>query len=217
MTVNGLGYYVFAAVAVLAALAVVASPSLHQAAYALAALGGAVGVLFLVLGNELLFAIQVLVYGLAVPAMVLVAIDLTGAHPRRRDRRAADFTGWWPIALAAACGLAALLLGVFAVSSNSWTVGGVHPQDSTTRQMGELIFKTYALPFGVSAVLLLTALVGAVVVGRRDDLEEELEAVEEARRRREERMLRRREDRERARRAQRPASVGAGDTEQEPG
>jgi NAD(P)H-quinone oxidoreductase subunit 6 len=217
VTVNGVAYYPFAAVAVLAALAVVGTSSLHRAAYSLGIMGAAVGLLFLVLGNELLFAFQVLVYSLAVPALVLVALDLTGAHPRREDRRQAAFTGWWPIALAVACGLAALLLGVFAVSTDSWTIGGAAPQESTTRQMGELIFKTYALPFAVSAVLLLTALVGAVVIARRDDLEEELEAAEEARRRREERMRRRREDRERARRAQRPTPVGAGDGEQETG
>ena len=208
MTVNGIGYYVFAAAAVLTALAVVASPSLHRAAYALAGFGASVGLLFMVLGNELLFAVQVLVYGLAVPGLLLVALDLTGARRRSEDRRAGAFTGWWPIALAAACGLAALLLGVFAVSSGSWTTGGTAPEGGTTRRMGELIFRTYALPFAISAVLLLTALAGAVVTGRRDDLEEELEAAEEARRRREERMRRRREDRERARRTQRPAAVG---------
>jgi len=218
VTVNGIGYWVFAALAVMAAVAVVASPSLHRAAYALAGLGGAVGFLFVVLGNELLFAFEVLVYGLAVPALIWVALDLAGARVRREDRSAGDHTGWWPFALAAACGLGALLLGVFAVSSGSWTTGSPAGDESTTRQMGELIFKTYALPFAVSAVLLLTALVGAVVTGRRDDLEEELEAAEEARRRREDRMRRRREDRERARRAQRPAAVGAadGDPEVEP-
>jgi NADH:ubiquinone oxidoreductase subunit 6 (subunit J) len=215
VTVNGIGYFVFAAAAVLAALAVVAQPSLHRSAYALAGLGVSVGLLFMLLGNELLLAVEVLVYGLAVPALILVALDLTGARTRRGDRRAAAFTGWWPLALAAACGVAALLLGVFAVSGGSWTAATVGPQGSTTRQMGELIFKTYALPFGISAVLLLTALVGAVVTGRRDDLEEELEAAEEARKRREERMRRRREDRERARRAQRPATVAAGDAGEE--
>ena len=211
MTVNGVGYYVFAAIAVIAAVGVVGQPSLHRAAYALAALGVATGLLFMDLGNELLLGVEVLVYGLAVPALSLVALDLAGTHSRREDERAAAFTGWWPFALAAACGLAALLLGVFAVSGGSWTQRGIAAGDqSTTRQMGELIFKTYALPFAVSAVLLLTALVGAVVVGRRDDLEEELEAAEEARRQRQDRMRRRREDRERARRAQRPAAALAG-------
>jgi len=192
VTVNGFGFWVFAVLAVMAAVAVVASPTLHRAAYALAGLGVATGLLFVVLGNELLFAVEVLVYGLAVPALLWVAIDLVGARAAREDRRAAAHTGWWPLALAAACGLGALLLGVFAVSSGSWTSGPPAGDQATTRQMGELIFRTYALPFGVSAVLLLTALVGAVVTGRRDDLEEELEAAEEARRRREERMRRRR-------------------------
>jgi NADH-quinone oxidoreductase subunit J len=207
VSVSGIAFYAFAAVAVLAALAVVGLPELRQAAYALAALGAAVGLLFLLVGNELLFAAQLLVYGLAVPAVLLVAVTLT--QGRKRDEGAGWLSSWWPVAVLVALGIGALLLGVVAVSGDTW-VKGTYALDgqAVTRPMGELIFKRYALPFGVSAVLLLTALVGAVVTGRRDDLEEELEAAEAARRQREERMRRRREDRERARQAQRPAAVG---------
>jgi len=202
VTVNGVGYYVFAAAAVLTAAAVVGLRSLHRAALALAGFGVAVGLLFLVLGNELLFAAEVLVYGLAVPALVLLALDLTRVRGRE-DVREAGFTRWWPLGLAAACGMGALLLGVMAVSTGSWVEGGAHAGGSVTREMGVTLFRTFALPFAVAAVLLLTALAGAVLTARRDDLEEELEAAELSRRRREERMRRRREDRERARRAQR--------------
>ena len=212
MTVNGIAFYVFAAVALLAAIAVAVLPSLRLAAYALAALGAATALLFLTLGNELLFAAELLVYGLAVPALVLTALSLV--HARRGAEQAEEarpFTTWWPVAVLVGLGTAALLLGVAAVSTSAWR-GGSYPSDATAAQtMGELIFRTYALPFATSAVLLLTALVGAVVIGRRDDLEEELEEAERERRRREERMRRRREDRERARRAQRPAAVGDGE------
>jgi NADH:ubiquinone oxidoreductase subunit 6 (subunit J) len=209
VTANGVGYYAFAAVAVLSACAVVGARSLHRAAWGLAGFGAGLALLFLDLGNELLFAAELLVYGMAVPALVLVALDLTRVRGRE-DVREASFSRWWPLGLAAACGAGALLLGVVAVSGTSWVIGSPQGDGSVTRQMGELIFKTYALPFGISAVLLLTALVGAVLTARRDDLEEELEAAEQARRHREERMRRRREDRERARRAQRPAAVAAG-------
>jgi NADH-quinone oxidoreductase subunit J len=213
MSVNGIAFYAFAAVAVLAALAVVGLPELRHAAYALAGLGAAVGLLFLLVGNELLFAAQLLVYGLAVPAVLLVAVTLT--RGRRRDEGAGWLSSWWPVAVLVALGIGALLLGVVAVSGDAW-VKGQYALDgqAVTQPMGELLVKRYALPFGVSAVLLLTALVGAVVTGRRDDLEEELEAAEAARRQREERMRRRREDRDRARAAQRPAAV-AGQAEGE--
>jgi NADH-quinone oxidoreductase subunit J len=209
VTANGVGYYAFAAVAVLSAGGVVGARSLHRAAWALAGFGVGLALLFLDLGNELLFAAELLVYGMAVPALVLVALDLTRARGRE-DVREAAFSRWWPAGLAAACAAGALLLGVMAVSGSSWVTGSPQGDAGVTQQMGELIFKTYALPFGVGAVLLLTALVGAVLTARRDDLEEELEAAEQARRHREERMRRRREDRERARRAQRPAAVTAG-------
>jgi NADH-quinone oxidoreductase subunit J len=205
VSVNGIAFYVVAAAAVAAALGVVLLPSLRQAAYALAGLGVAVGLVFLLLGNELLFATEVLVYGLAVPSVVVVATRLVR---RGGDERLGALTGWWPIAALVGVGTAALLLGVAAVSTSAWSQGSYPAGDqAVARQMGELVFRTYALPFAVSGVLLLTALVGAVVTARRDDLEEELEAAEQARRRREDRVRRRREDRDRARRAQRPAAV----------
>jgi NADH-quinone oxidoreductase subunit J len=210
VSVNGIAFYVFAAVALLAAVAVVVLPSLRHAAYALAGLGAGTALLFLTLGNELLFAAELLVYGLAVPALVLTAATLIRAREREAAR---PFTAWWPIAVLVGLGTAALLLGVAAVSTGAWSKG-TYPGDLTaTRTMGELIFRTYALPFAASAVLLLTALVGAVVTGRRDDLEEELEASERERRQREDRMRRRREDRERARRAARPAGVAEGEVQ----
>jgi NAD(P)H-quinone oxidoreductase subunit 6 len=209
VSVNGIAFYGAAGLAVLAALAVAGLPSLRQAAYALAGLGVATALVFLTLGNELLFATELLVYGLAVPALMLTATTLvqprTGARATGRER---SLSTWWPVALLVGLGTAALLLGVAAVSTGAWSTGTYPTGDaSVTSRMGELIFRTYALPFAASAVLLLTALVGAVVIGRRDDLEEELEVTEQARRRREERVRRRREDRERARRAQRPAAV----------
>jgi NADH:ubiquinone oxidoreductase subunit 6 (subunit J) len=38
----------------------------------------------------------------------------------------------------------------------------------TTRSVGEVIFSAYVLPFEVVSVLLLAALVGAIVIARRD-------------------------------------------------
>ena len=212
MSVNGVLFYIVAALALLAALGVVTLPSLRHAAYALAGLGAATALVFMILGNELLFAVELLVYGLAVPALVLTATTLI--HARERDGASA-FTSWWPVGVLVGLGTGALLLGVAAVSTSAWAQA-TYPADITvTQRMGELIFRTYALPFAASAVLLLTALVGAVVTGRRDDLEAELEEAERERRQREERMRRRREDRERARRAQRPATVAAGDAGEE--
>jgi NADH-quinone oxidoreductase subunit J len=206
VSVNGIAFYVFAAAALLAAGAVVGLPSLRQAGYALAGLGVATALVFLLLGNELLFAAELLVYGLAVPALVVTTTSLL--RPRARGEEAGPFTRWWPVGALIGLGTAALLLGVAAVSTGVWSQGSYPAGDpSVTARMGELVFRTYALPFAASAVLLLAAMVGAVVTARRDDLEEELEATEAARRQREERMRRRREDRERARRAQRPAAV----------
>jgi NADH-quinone oxidoreductase subunit J len=49
--------------------------------------------------------------------------------------------------------------------------GGVHITNgapTTTAQIGDAIFSTYLVPFEVASVLLLAALVGAIVLARRD-------------------------------------------------
>jgi hypothetical protein len=71
-----------------------------------------------------------------------------------------------------------------------------------------VLLNTYALPFEVASVLLLAALIGAIVIARRDSAEEAMERAEAQRREREERVRRRREDRLRARR---PATAAADD------
>ncbi|MGH2731285.1 MAG: NADH-quinone oxidoreductase subunit J family protein, partial [Actinomycetota bacterium] len=42
-------------------------------------------------------------------------------------------------------------------------------EGTKTRALGEVIFSSYVLPFEVVSVLLLAALVGAVVIARRDE------------------------------------------------
>src|SRR5258706_13519299 len=120
MSVNGVAFYVFAAVAVLAAVAVVGLPSLRHAAYALAALGVATALLFLTLGNELLFAAELLIYGLAVPAVVLTAATLIRTRASEHD---GAYTSWWPIAVLVGMGTGALPLAVAAVSTSAWSPG----------------------------------------------------------------------------------------------
>src|SRR4029077_11162399 len=105
----------------------------------------------------------------------------------------------------------AVMLGVIAGSRDTW-VQAPYPQNlldsGTTETIGKVLLNTYALPFEVASVLLLAALIGAIVIARRDSSEAAMERHESQRREREERVRRRREDRLRARR---PAAAAADD------
>ena len=158
---------VFAVIAVgmaVAALRVVTARNvMHAALYLVATLLGAAA-LFILLLAEFVAWVQVLVYVGAIVVLMLFGLMLT-----RAPIGPANFDNDQKL-LAAVCAGA-----VFGVSS--WImIEAFEGQEielgdvgTKTREVGEVIFSSFVLPFEVVSVLLLAALVGAVVIARRDD------------------------------------------------
>jgi NADH-quinone oxidoreductase subunit J len=201
VTVNPVAFYVIATLVVATAIAVVTVPNIIHAAVALIGCFFMIAALYLAIGADFLAATQLLIYAGAIPVLIIFAVMLTRGSMRREGN---GWVRWWPLALLVTMGLGAVLLGVVAVSRDRWHLG-TYPQqlldDGTTRTIGDALLNRYALPFEVASVLLLVALVGAVLLARRDESEAALERTEEDRRQREDRVRRRREERDRARRA----------------
>ena len=120
-----------------------------------------VAVCFLILGAQFLAAAQVLVYAGAI--MVLFLFSVTLLAPREAPRL---LVGGWGQRLA-------LLLGVLVAGALSWLAceavygrverSAVH---GTTEGFSALLLGPYALPFEATAFVLLTAVVGAVILGK---------------------------------------------------
>ena len=205
MTINPVAFYVIATLVVGGALAVVALPTIVHAAYALIGCFFSIGALYLLIGADFLAAAQILIYAGAIPVLIIFAIMLTRGSMTREGN---GYVRMWPLALLVTMGLGAVLLGVFAGSRDTW-VQAAYPQHlldaGTTETLGRVLLTTYALPFEVASVLLLVALIGAIVIARRDSAEVAMDRLEAQRREREERVRRRREDRVRARR---PGAAG---------
>ena len=200
MTINPVAFYVISTLVVGGALAVVTLRTIVHAAYALIGCFFFIGALYLLIGADFLAAAQILIYAGAIPVLIIFAIMLT-----RGSMTAAGngFVRLWPLALLVTMGLGAVLLGVIAGSRDTW-VQSPYPQNlldsGTTETIGKVLLNTYALPFEVASVLLLAALIGAIVLARRDSAEAAMERHEAQRQEREERVRRRRDDRLRARR-----------------
>ncbi|HVE76327.1 MAG TPA: NADH-quinone oxidoreductase subunit J [Actinomycetota bacterium] len=157
--------WVFIGVAVvmsIAAIRLVTTKNLvHGALYLVVTLMG-VAVVFLLTAAEFVAWVQVLIYVGAVIVLLLFGLMLTKAPIGRtaldNDRR----------------GFAALVaLGIFAVTGTVlWTsFEGKEIQvghSVTTEQLGTELFTRFVLPFEVVSVLLLAALVGAVILAKRD-------------------------------------------------
>jgi NADH-quinone oxidoreductase subunit J len=165
---QNLFFYAIAAVMVGAAVVVVTSRNVVRAALALIVVFAGVAAQFLLLAAEFVAVTQVLVYIGAIMVLMLFGIMLT----RGRIGRDVDMTNehWWVGVITAV-----LVVGVMGYSlvdafgddpvpaERSITTGG-----SNTSAVSDSIFSQYLIPFEVVSVLLLAALVGAIVIARKD-------------------------------------------------
>ncbi len=154
---------IVAALIVFAAVRLVTTRNLvHGALYLLAVLAGA-AILFLLFLAEFVAWVQVLVYIGAVVVLLLFGLMLTRAPIGKMVLDSQTR----PLA-------AVVSLAIFAITSTVvWkTFKGqrVHfSKPGTVSTLGEAIFSRYVLPFEIVSVVLLAALVGAVVLARKEE------------------------------------------------
>ncbi|HEY3142841.1 MAG TPA: NADH-quinone oxidoreductase subunit J, partial [Acidimicrobiales bacterium] len=162
-------FYVFAAVIVGAALAVVTTKNVVRAALYLITVFAGIVAIYLLLAAEFVAVTQILVYIGAIMVLMLFGIMLTRARIGRDTQLTHDH--WW-IGLVTAVAL----LGVMGYSLIDAYGDDALPHDtriqtvngSNTATVGDTIFAQYLIPFEVVSVLLLAALVGAIVLARKD-------------------------------------------------
>jgi len=163
LVAQNIAFGLIALVIIGAALRVVTTNDVvHAALYLVLVLAG-VGGLYFILGAEFVGTAQILVYIGAIIVLFLFGIMLTrapigGEADLDNDQR-------WLGGL-----IAVLLLAILGYTLIDRWDDSQLPADTvvTTAQVSDAIFSTYLLPFEVISVLLLAALVGAIVVARRD-------------------------------------------------
>ncbi len=164
-------FYLFATLAVGAALLVVTQRNPMYGAIALLLSFLAVAGLFFLRHAELVGAIQVFVYGGGIMVLFLFVIMLVNLHRLPEGPR---FLAQSPLALVVAVVLVGLL--VFVLLGTVWS-GGAGPTTElvsidgkvvgNTQAVGWSLYRQFLLPFEVASVFLLVAMIGAVVLGRR--------------------------------------------------
>jgi hypothetical protein len=187
MTVSAAGFYIVAALLLVATAAAVALPRLRHSGAAAALALALVGLLAIVSGAYALGVAQLLVAGIL---SATFALTLLRREPYCRIAPSSPATSkrWW-IGAAVAGGFAPLFVVPFALSSEGFSVGS-----AVARLITVLHYRApYALV--IAAVLAVTAVGVAFMLGRTSEDERELDRTEAERRQREERVRRRREDR----------------------
>ena len=152
-------------VAIASALLVVTTKQVVHAGLWLVVSLGAIAGCFLVMSAEFVAWMQVLIYVGAVVVLLLFALMLTRAPIGRSDDL--NTSNKW-IAGAVALASTAVLVVLFVDGYSRTMVEVDSGANGSATAIGEAIFSYWVLPFEALSVLLLSALVGAIVISRRE-------------------------------------------------
>ncbi len=163
---DALVFLVFAVIATVCGVLVVTQKHPVSSALALIGVMGALAVLYLLLGAQFIAAAQVIVYAGAIMVLFVFVIMLLNAGAERRTQGSAiaRFLGV-PMLIVFLGALAYVLWRMFPgdarVQFGDYTGGA--PLD-----VGRALFTTYLLPFEITSILVLIAIVGAVLLAYKE-------------------------------------------------
>jgi len=164
-------FAILAVVAVASALGMLLSRDAVYSALNLILNFATVAVFYLLLDAPFIALTQVTVYAGAIMVLFLFVIMLLGA-----ERLRTKSTLSWQQPVAIILGIILLLEAIYVIFFRPGTkpeVGEVAAGFGSPAAVGELLFNKYLLPFEVTSILLLTAIVGAIVLTLRRDKSQE--------------------------------------------
>jgi NADH-quinone oxidoreductase subunit J len=156
-------FFLFAAVAIGAAINVLVQRHVLYSALSLIVMLTAVSVLFIFLRADFLAVIQVIVYAGAIMVLFTFVIMLLNLPA---DEDGVDRLRWLKF-----IGIPLGLFLLFLIIATLWNVEPLRstsPMIGSPRAIGTSLFNDYLLPFEVTSLLILIALVGAVVFAKKD-------------------------------------------------
>ncbi|NOX29279.1 MAG: NADH-quinone oxidoreductase subunit J [Actinobacteria bacterium] len=164
LVAQNIAFGIIAAIACISAVRMVTTQNVVHAALYLVAVLASLAAIYILLVAEFVATTQFLVYIGAVMVLFLFGVMLTRAPTTGDSRLTGDH---WPIGL----GVAVMLAGVLTYVVLDFFGSDQLPNDPIvfdTADVGDSIFSTYLVPFEAVSVLLLAALIGAIVLVRKD-------------------------------------------------
>lgn len=169
-------FFIFAVIAVAGAVLLILAKEPIHSALSLILVMVALASLYLLLGAEFIAAVQIIVYAGAVMVLFVFVIMLLNAGVEER-------TDWSKLAKWAGLPLGIFLLlwlalwvarspvaAAVAGTPVANTAGAANPNGAfSTRALSETLFRTYLFPFEATSILILIAILGALVLGKRGE------------------------------------------------
>ncbi|WP_058300316.1 NADH-quinone oxidoreductase subunit J [Gorillibacterium timonense] len=125
--------------------------------------------LYLMLGADFVAFVQVLIYAGAVSILMIFGIMLTKHRSDAEEEATTAATGRVHEILTAVGVLALFGVLYYAIQKASFPAVPTAEANNTTLEIGKLLMSRHAIPFEIMAVLLTVALVGAIVIAKREE------------------------------------------------
>ena len=119
--------------------------------------------IYILLEAEFLAAVQILIYVGAITILMIFAIMLTHRMYSAKIKQSNEQVVPGLIIVGAL-----LVATIFALGGTAWKLSFETPPVQSTVGIGRLLLTKYVLPFEIVSVVLLTALIGAVIIARRE-------------------------------------------------
>ena len=160
-------FFILALIAVATAVGTILSRNTIYAAMLLVLNFATIAMLYLILGAPFIALSQITVYAGSIMVLFLFVIMLLGAERLPRDSSA--IRGHSFVAISLALILAATFgYYLFLRTSDLTGVTDLPANYGAPEAIGQLLFSRYMLPFEVTAVILLSAVVGSIILAKPD-------------------------------------------------
>jgi NADH-quinone oxidoreductase subunit J len=161
-------FYLFGGIALLAAISVVVQKRVFYSALSLIICLCSVAVLYLALDAPFIAAVQVVVYAGAIMVLFLFVIMLLDPFSAGMLKNKKKYLSYFAVLLGFLT-LVLLLPFLRAHSAAHALKNTVYSADETgsVQHLGQVLFDAYLLPFEITSVLILVAIIGVVVLAKR--------------------------------------------------
>ena len=178
--IYNLFFYIIAAVLIISALGIVFLPRIVYSAVAMIVTFLAVAGIFVLLNADFIAIAQIMIYAVGITIVMIFAVMLTGSISDKKLRIAIAPRTLFAFVISGAFFITILFAvtdgfhlltretGIFLSSQPSLETIETLQSEGTAGIIGKALLTKYVLPFEILSVLLIAAILGAVVIAKKD-------------------------------------------------
>ena len=164
MAITAILFYILSALALISAIAVVASKNPVYSVLSLIVTFFCISGHYVLLNAQFLAIVNIIVYAGAIMVLFLFVIMLMNL-----DKDTEPQKNKWMKLIGAVAGGSLLVVLVAALRQTESNMAQVGSGDiGLIQNLGKVLFTEYVVPFEIASILFLSAMVGAVVIGKRE-------------------------------------------------